>query len=54
MCKVCVSSRADELLAVVLLALWIVELRSEVVMMREMHYKRRGCLGKDDICGFEV
>ena len=54
MCKLCYSSGVDELLAVELLATWIVELRSEVIMVREMNHKRQRCLGKGDICGFEV
>ena len=54
MCKLCFSSGVDELLAVELLATWIVELRSEVIMVREMDHKRQCCLGKDDIYGFEV
>ena len=54
MCKLCVSSGVDGLLAVGLLATWIVELRSKVMMVREMNHKRQRCLGKDDIYGFEV
>ena len=54
MCKLCLSIEVDELLAVELLATWIVELRSEVIMVREMDHKRQCCLGEDDIYGFEV
>ena len=54
MCKLCLSIVVDELLAVELLATWIVEVRGEVIMVREMDHQRPCCLGKDDIYGFEV